>query len=88
MYKPGSPDPNYPWDLECLLCGAFADDTLPVSLNGVANPIIRMQEHAMDAHDFTQEEFREHYSRLDEGRSIVHRADGTDWLKMYLREEA
>ncbi len=85
MYKPGSPDPNYPWDLECLLCRELADNIVPVSVNGVENPLIRMQEHAMEAHDFTQEEFPQHYSRIDEGRSIIHRADGTDWLKFNLR---
>lgn len=81
------PDPQidqaFPFKLECLLCGTFAEDILPISLPGTGNLLVRIQDHLMEAHGANEIEFLWHTTEeVRKGQEFIFsRPNGQKWLK-------
>jgi hypothetical protein len=58
------------WNMKCLICNEYTD-----------NNLVRIQEHAMHEHGYTQEDHRRVTKREIDGGYIYTFPDGQDWLE-------
>ncbi len=66
------------WTLECLMCGARPGDLLPSG----PSELVRLQEHAMEAHGVTQRDLEGCQREGEEASGGTWRLpDGRPWLK-------